>query len=339
MSKALSIWRFLLDHLQQNIPVMLLYVLESKGSSPGRQGFFMGVSQNGEMEGSVGGGVMEHKFIELAKEKLKSSSGELSVRKQIHDKSAKKNQSGMICSGEQTILLYALQKEDSSGLQAIIDCLLQNKNGKLCLSPSGIAFEEQIPGKDFHYHFLSENDWLYEEKLGFKNELFIIGGGHCSLAFARIMSDMDFYIRLYDDRQELNTFEANRFVHEKFIVGDYSELASLIPSGDHHYVVIMSFGYRTDDIAVRALLDKEFAFFGLLGSAAKISKMFAQYRSEGIEEKLLQKIHAPVGLSIHSQTPEEIAISIAAQIIQVKNQKQFELNQSASLYKAVDQKD
>lgn len=317
---------------------MLLYVLESKGSSPGRQGFFMGVSKNGGMEGSIGGGVMEHKFVELAKEKLKSSSNELSVRKQIHDKSAKKNQSGMICSGEQTILFYTMQEEDKSTLQPIIDCLLQNKNGKLSLSPSGIAFEKQIPDKDFHYHFVSESDWLYEEELGFKNELFIIGGGHCALAFSRIMSGMDFYIRLYDDRKELNTFEANSFVHEKFIVNDYDELTSLIPPGNHRYLVIMTFGYRTDDMAVRALLDKDFAFFGLLGSATKVSKMFEQYRSEGIDEKLLSKIQAPVGLPINSQTPEEIAVSIAAQIIQVKNQKQVELDQSLAGNEVVHQK-
>jgi len=328
MNKPLSTWQFLLKHLQQNIPVMLLYVLESKGSSPGRQGFFMAVAQNGEMEGSVGGGVMEHKFVELAREKLWDASSNLQVKKQYHDKEAKKDRSGMICSGEQTILLYTSQHEDKTTIERIVSCLRQNKNGKLILSPAGICFEEQSPERDFYYHFISENDWLYEEKIGYKNHLFIVGGGHCALAFSKIMNDMDFYIRLYDNRKELNTVEKNDYVHEKIIVEDYSELASLIPAGDHHYLVVMTFGYRTDDIAVRALINKEFAFFGLLGSIAKISKMFEQYRSEGIEERLLQKIHAPVGLSIHSQTPEEIAVSIAAQIIQVKNEKRSNADQN-----------
>jgi len=326
MNKPLSTWQFLLEHLQQNIPVMLLYVLESKGSSPGRQGFFMAVAQNGEMKGSIGGGVMEHKFAELAKEKLSASSGEISVRRQIHDKSATKNQSGMICSGEQTILLYSLRQGDIGCIGSIILCLQQNKNGKLILSPAGINFENQVPERDFNYSFNSEFDWLYNEKLGYKNHLFIIGGGHCSLSFSKIMSDMDFYICVYDNRKELNTLEQNDFVHEKIIVDDYSALTSLIPSGNNHYIIVMTFGYRTDDTAVRALLGKEFAFFGLLGSSAKISKMFAGYRNEGIEEQLLQRIYAPVGLLIHSQTPEEIAVSIAAQIIQVKNQKLSDSN-------------
>jgi xanthine dehydrogenase accessory factor len=321
MNKPLRTWQFVLKQLLENIPVMLLYVLESKGSSPGRQGFFMGVTQNGEMEGSIGGGVMEYKFVELAKEKLSSSLTEISVRKQIHDKAAAKNQSGMICSGEQTILLYALKHEDITTVESIVSTLLQNKNGRLVLSPTGIDFENTLPVKDFFYRFNSEDDWVYEEKIGYRNHLFIIGGGHCALAFSKIMSDMDFHIHLYDDRKDLNTLDKNNFVQEKKIVEDYSELGLLIPSGDHHYLVIITFGYRTDDSALRALINKKFAFFGLLGSAAKVSKMFEQYRSEGMDEELLKRIHAPVGLPIHSQTPEEIAVSIAAQIIQVKNEK------------------
>src|SRR5437868_960925 len=109
--------------LEQDIPAMLLYVVESNGSSPGRQGFFMAINAKGRMEGSIGGGIMEHKFVEMAKDRLGSGDwsteyragstepGSL-IRKQVHDKSAKKNQSGMICSGEQTILLYTVKKED-----------------------------------------------------------------------------------------------------------------------------------------------------------------------------------------------------------------------------------
>ncbi len=82
----------------------------------------------------------------------------------------------------------------------------------------------------------------------------------------------------------------------------------------------MTFGYRTDDIAVRALLQKDFKYFGLLGSKKKIEKMFTEYRKEGIEEGVLKKIHSPIGIQIKSQTPEEIAVSIAAEIIKVKNE-------------------
>jgi xanthine dehydrogenase accessory factor len=200
--------------------------------------------------------------------------------------------------------------------------LEENGNGLLQLSPSGISFKaDEVPANDFYYQFRNEQDWLYAEKLGFKNCLYIIGGGHCALAFSRLMSGMDFYIYLIEDRKDLNTLEQNDFVHEKLIVEDYSHLQNIVKDGEDVYVVIMSFGYRTDDLAVRALWKKEFAYLGLLGSAAKIDKMFAAYRQEGISENDLQKIYAPVGLPINSQTPEEIAVSIAAQIIEVKNRK------------------
>ena len=73
MTKQLCIWQFIHHNLQQNIAVMLLYVPESYGSSPGRQGFFMAVTAKGDMAGSIGGGVMEHKFVTLAKNRSDSA--------------------------------------------------------------------------------------------------------------------------------------------------------------------------------------------------------------------------------------------------------------------------
>lgn len=299
---------------------MLLYVLESKGSSPGRQGFFMTVNAKGEMAGSIGGGIMEHKFVELAREKLRAGSQESGVRKQIHDKATEGNQSGMICSGEQTILLYPVQSKDAKHIENIISSLLQNKNGTLILSPEDFQFISNIPATDFEYHFQSEDNWLYKEKTGYKNHLYIIGGGHCALALSKLMRGMDFYIILYEEREGLNTVTQNEFAHEVIIVDDYTALGYHISSGPNQYVVIMTFGYRTDDIALRSLLDKTFSYMGVLGSKKKMEKLFADFRKDGIGESVLQRIHTPVGLAIKSETPEEIAVSIAAEIITVKNQ-------------------
>lgn len=327
MEKALAIWNLILDGLKQNISIGILYVLESKGSSPGRQGFFMAVNANGEMEGSIGGGIMEHKFVEMAKEKIKASTfagasadkQEGLLRKQVHDKSASTNQSGMICSGEQTIFLYPVKKEDENNIQRIIASLEENRNGTLILSPAGISFEDRTPEKNFDLIFNSEDDWQYREKMGYKNQLFIIGGGHCALALSRLMKGMDFYITLFEEREGLNTLEKNQFAHEIIKLDDYTALSNLISSGPDQYVVIMTFGYRTDDIALRALFGKKFNYLGVLGSKTKMEKLFATYRAEGITEESLEQIHTPIGIGINSQTPEEIAVSIAAEIIKVKN--------------------
>lgn len=320
MQKTLQIWYFINESLKQKDSVMLLYVLESKGSSPGRQGFFMAVNAHDKMEGSIGGGIMEHKFVEMAKERLKQQGNkEQELRRQVHNKSAANNQSGMICSGEQTILLYPVQEKDLSTVQKIIQSLEENKNGTLILSPDGIQFADAIQENDFEFSFQSEEEWLYKEKIGYKNKLFIIGGGHCSLAFSKLMRTMDFYVQVYDDRENLKTMLENDATHEKHFIKDYSALIDKIPSGPNHYVVIMTFGYRTDDIALKALLNKEFKYIGVLGSKNKMEKLFDDYRREGISESVLKQIHTPIGLDIKSQTPEEIAVSIAAEIIKVKN--------------------
>ena len=299
---------------------MLLYVLQSNGSSPGRQGFFMAVNEVGDMQGSIGGGIMEYKFVEMAKEKLKHQSDELILRKQLHDKAATKDQSGMICSGEQTILIYRVQKKDAVFIQGIIQCLQQYKNGLLHLNPAGLFFSaDAVAEADYFFSMKSDEEWLYKEKLGYRNHLFIVGGGHCSLALSKLMCMMDFYIHVFDDRNNLPTVMENEWAHEKKVVDDYYQLKDLIPPGDRHYVVIMTVGYRTDDIALRALLGKEFKYFGLLGSKTKIEKMFSDYEAEGLDMQQFRQVHAPVGIAIKSQTPEEIAVSIAAEIIEVKN--------------------
>ena len=164
-----------------------------------------------------------------------------------------------------------------------------------------------------------ETAFLFKEKTGHKNILHIIGGGHCALALSELMRKMDFFVCVYDERDELNTMNANLFAHEKRIVKSYTDLTHLISEGKNVYVVIMTFGYRSDDLALRSLLGKSFKYIGMLGSKNKIEKMFEEYRRENMDTALLEKIKAPIGLFIKSETTDEIAVSIAAEIIAAKN--------------------
>lgn len=320
MQSALPTWQLLQSSLDRHLPSILMYVLESSGSSPGRQGFLMAVNAAGEMSGSLGGGIMEYKFVEMARARLREEDNASSVHRQIHDKSATQDRSGMICSGEQTIFLYRVRESDRTAINALVDSLLGFGNGTLELSPDGVRFNADMPEQHF---FLEKtaNDFLLREKTGLRNRLHVIGGGHCSLAFSRLMAGMDFHISVYDERPGLHTMNLNRHAHQRITVGDYAELGRLIDSSPDNFVVVMTFGYRTDDVAVRALLHKKFRYFGLLGSRKKIEQMFVGYRNEGLPAEALERIYAPVGLPINSRTPEEIAVSIAAQIILVKNSR------------------
>ncbi len=316
----INFWHFILKHLNNSQPVILLCVLESHGSSPGRQGFKMAVTSD-EIFGSIGGGIMEYKFVEMAKEKLLSNSKDTLIRKQIHSKSSKINQSGMICSGEQTIALFQLSIDHSNPIKKLINCIENNRYGLLKISNKDFSFSENDSESVNYFQMNSEEDWQYSETIGYKNHLYIIGGGHCALALSKIMSQMDFNIHLYDDRKDLNTFIQNTFVKEKKVISDYTVLKDLIPSGNNIFVVIMTFGYRTDDIALRSLIDKDFKYLGVLGSQSKMDKLFEEWRKDNLTEEKLNKLFAPIGVPINSQTPEEIAVSIAAEIISVKNKK------------------
>jgi xanthine dehydrogenase accessory factor len=319
MDNVLALWDFVRENMNRPVPVMLLYVVESIGSSPGRQGFCMAVNTAGEMKGSVGGGIMEYKFVEMAKERLVNEGAHISLHKQVHNKEAAKNQSGMICSGEQTILLYIIQSQDAVHIDSIINCLQYHKTGCLSFSTAGMSFSNHAPSKRYTFSMSSTNEWLFQEQIGYKDHLYIIGAGHCGLALSKIMRMMDFYIHLFDERDDLNTFSENSFVHERRMLAGYNELNNYITEGANSYVVVMTSGYRSDDRVIRSLLHKNFKYLGVLGSTKKIEKMFTDYLAEGIDPRILKNIHAPVGLSIKSRTPEEIAISIAAQMIAVKN--------------------
>lgn len=302
---------------------MLLYVLESRGSSPGRQGFCMVVDAVGGMTGSIGGGIMEHKLVELARDRLKDPElqPDARLKKQVHDKTGE-NQSGMICSGEQTILLYPVRQDDASVVDRLLHSLASHQNGTLHLSPGGIGFDENPPAENFAYTYLSDSSWHYSEKTGYRSRLYIVGGGHCSLALSRLMRPLGFYITVTDDRPDLKTMTENEVAHEKITVADYHTLGEMIPGGPDTYIVIMTFGYRSDAMAMQALLHTHCRYLGVLGSKKKMEKLMAEFAAAGADPAVLASIHSPTGMAIHSQTPEEIAVSIAAEIIQVKNSGQ-----------------
>jgi xanthine dehydrogenase accessory factor len=256
----------------------------------------------------------------MAKQKLENGEPTRLLKKQFHNKSAPKHQSGMICSGEQTNLIYTIVETDFTAVKNIVNTLQEMKTGTLSISPEGIAYADLQKHNNHHFEMHTEEDWKYEERLGFENHLYIVGAGHCALALSKIMAMMNFYVHVIDTRSELNTLEENEFAHEKKVVDDFEKLREIIPAGDDTYVVIMSVGYRTDDVALRSIMGRDFKYVGVLGSGKKIDKMFTDYKLEGLDEEWLSKVYSPIGLQIHSQTPEEIAISIAAEIIKVKNE-------------------
>lgn len=118
----LALWQFLAKRLKAQQKVALLVVVESIGSSPGRAGFQMAVDAAGALCGSIGGGIMEIKLVELAKARMVQGAITPLLKRQVHRKTASQDQSGMICSGEQSVVLIHPNAEDLPTVRAIIRC-------------------------------------------------------------------------------------------------------------------------------------------------------------------------------------------------------------------------
>lgn len=310
----MDVWSFILSKLNNSVDVQLLYVLQSEGSSPGRQGFKMAIAADGEIWGTIGGGIMEFKLVEKAKAMLLNNESAVLLQHQYHDKEKAKDQSGMICSGSQLNVFVPLLSGVTHSAETVKQIITAKKKS-IRLSPDGLGVTDEH-AKGFQYK--TDSDWLYSEAIKQQPVIHIIGGGHVGLALSELMQYLDFYIKLYDDRTGLNTITANTFAHEKLLV-DYENIISHFDKTENDFVVIMTVGYRTDKIVLKQLINKSFFYIGLLGSDKKINQLNAELKEEGFSGAALQKINAPIGINILSKTSKEIAVSIAAEIIGNKN--------------------
>jgi len=313
----MKFWQHLLSKLQDNHKVYLLTVIENIGSSPGRKGFKMLVSEDGFIFGSIGGGVMECSLVEEAKELLKQENYPTLFKRQIH-KGKIKDGSGMICSGEQTIVFYLLKSDAISDIENLIKCLEKNEKGTIKLTPNLFEYFIQKENKQPQVLIKSSEDWVYEESVGNKDTLYIVGGGHVGLATSKLFNSLGFYVVVFDDRKNVNTFESNSYANKKQLIS-YADIEKYIKQESTSYVAIMTNKYTDDKLVLSKIIKNNYKFIGVLGSTSKIKTMNEVLLKEGFLQDDIDTVHAPIGLSIHSQTPDEIAISIAAQIIQIKN--------------------
>jgi len=316
----MNFWNQILAKLQSNQKVYLLTVIDNFGSSPGRRGFRMCVAEDGQIFGSIGGGVMEFQLVEEAKVLLRNKDYPIVLKRQIH-KGKVKDGSGMICSGEQTVVFHPLNSENSSQIKFLIECLSKRKIGTLYLSHNTFDATSEVMNTKFETEIKNASNWSYSEQLGIKDRFYIIGAGHVGLACSELFKTLGFEVILIDNREGLNTFVSNVSAHQKHII-DYKNVENYVEESDTSYVAIMTNRYTDDKLVLSKLLSKQNKFIGVLGSKAKLKTMFEVLEEkDGFSKVELNKVSAPIGVSIKSQSPEEIAVSIAAEVIQLKNEK------------------
>jgi len=315
LSNQTTFWQWLIDVLEQHSPVMLMIVVSSQGSSPGKTSAKMAVTAQGQCFGTIGGGAVEHSLVKQAQLLLTNDAFHHQLIREQHYLTTTGQASGMVCGGEQTVLLYACQY----GELELYRHALNNLPGIIKLSPAGIQFNQDctLPFSS-RFSISSEDDWIYEERVGIDKLAYLVGGGHVSLALSKILATLDFDITVIDERDNLDTFNRNTDAHHKLII-PYQDICSAIPEGDQVFIFIMTHSHKTDEKVAEQLADKKVRYLGVLGSHKKIAQLKANLSSK-LPLESIQNIRGPMGLPINSHTPEEIAISIAAELVQLLNQ-------------------
>lgn len=162
---------------------------------------------------------------------------------------------------------------------------------------------------------------VFMELFDSPNRLVIIGAGHIGREIVHLVEGLDFSVTVVDDRQELLD---NLGSEVSTILTDATYEKDLPLVDERSYVVVVSRSHECDRAILLHTIDKNCAYIGLIGSQAKIAKHVAFLKSEGVNEDILQRLHAPIGLNIKAEGPREIAIAIVAELVAVKNRSRVD---------------
>ncbi len=315
--KEIEIWKFINDIITENKKSALLTVVDSSDSSPGKQGFKMVVDEDGNIKGTIGGGIMEKNLVSEVLIHFKT--GEKNLLKTLHHNPDSTNEkSGLICGGKQIVTISILDYTDKISVEKILYLLEAQSEAILSISQNGIIINSKMRNaSECTFTFESEFNYEYKEFYGNSDTIYIIGGGHVGLAISKIFTNLNFYIVVIDHREDVITIKNNIYAHKK-IISSYEVVGNFIKEGGMSYVVIVSPQHISDEIALKSVINKNLKYLGLMGSKRKIKIIKDNLIQSGLDPELLRKVHMPIGLDIGAKTPEEIAISIAAEIIKVK---------------------
>lgn len=269
--------------------VVLASVLDTRGATPRKGGSRMLVGDSA-CEYSIGGGLAEARVIEAARALLRD--GRHREELQI-DLSGQAGAAG-ICGGHMRIALRRwMGRTDQLRAAFIAQELRAGRQVDLDAHDLGTA---------------GTHDTLRPDA-----RLLIVGGGHCALALHDLARHLDFELWVYDERADCATPAS--FPAARTLSGDVEILLEALVTPRDLYVVCLNRDYASDVAALRVICRFPPAFLGMMGSRKRIAEVLAALPEQA---EALRTLHAPVGLAIGAQTPHEIAVSILAQLVQVR---------------------
>jgi len=349
-----NIYLQLVEELNQDSNLVLATVTGTQGSTPQKPGSSAIFSGKGLVAGTIGGGVVEGRVQKAAVEAIKSGKSSHLTFNLFNDIS---NTEEAICGGEITVLLDANPGNSAPVFNQIKDSMEKRIPGVLItmvteddkssvlinrywmsaltvpkiqkefieeLSPIIKEQLEKVNKYDFRKIVLTLPDeepssLFLLEPVYPQSKLIIAGAGHIGRALARLGSMLDFEVTVIDDRPEYANRD-NIPDADHLIVKDIGLAMKEIDKDRDTYVVIVTRGHKDDAEALKPCIGTSLAYTGMIGSRKKIAAMRENFLEKGFAtKKQWEMIYAPVGIEIGSQTVEEIAVSIAAQLIKVRN--------------------
>jgi xanthine dehydrogenase accessory factor len=282
--------------LESGRKVALCLLVRAKGSTPASPGSVMLVDDAAGLYGTVGGGCIEAEVRRRVFEMMGANRTGLLEFKLDHDYGW---DDGLICGG--SIDVAVALPADGSRLRAVADAYRRRVPTELAIVvEAGAGGERQ----------------RYVLELPPRPQLLIAGAGHIGQALCRLALDLDFDVVVFDDRSDL----LERFIPDpvRRVTGPIDEtiLAQLIDGGT--YIVIATRGHRHDGKVLKAVAGQPARYIGMIGSRRKVKLTFDELREAGISEEALAQVRAPVGLDIGSVTVNELALAIAAQLVEVR---------------------
>ncbi|TXD33854.1 hypothetical protein FRC96_15425 [Lujinxingia vulgaris] len=326
----LNLWRYVLGALEAGQPVHLTHVAWHSRHSPGTTGASLAVAADGASAGTIGGGIMEAELIQRAKALLDDWTPQrgagLEVRELEHRRKATRGErSGLFCAGQQTNISYIMAPDQASMVRRILELLQSDEPGWIEVSPQGLRLDEtappELPPIRFERASHDADDVVLRAQLLNWKRVAIIGGGHCGLALSRVMAQLGYAVTVFDTREDVFTLQQNRWATHTVVVDDYAEAGRLIRQPAWTHVVVMSADVDSDIRGLIGVLrlegpQKPFPYIGVMGAPAKLARIRSALKEAGVSEDAIARLYAPIGLPMTSNTPEEIAISVAAEILQ-----------------------
>jgi xanthine dehydrogenase accessory factor len=327
-----DLFRTILEKTSAGENTILATIVAELGSSPRSAGAHMLVSNSGRVCGTIGGGTVEHKSILYAQGLLER---ERSQRKIYRLHRNDEEELGMVCGGDVDVYFQFIRGGDEKTIilmKECLECLEKDQDIWLFTDltyPNDWTMALYGTNMPLTGMELNANDikslarnksvlvkigdrLVYGEPINFAGKVFIFGGGHCAQALQPVLGNVNFRCVVFDNRAEYVSRDIFPSAYD-LIVGDYEQVEKYLEINARDYIVIVTHAW---DLAVlRQIVSKNCAYIGVIGSKTKVASVKQQLKDEGVGDEFLDRLNAPIGLRIRSETPEEIAISIAAEMI------------------------